>query len=151
MFFTTWQSIALDSLLKGQKYNQEYFVQNIFPSLLNDKKRLSRQKTATNFSRHLSNFMCHNEDQVVDELRRLKILRALHPPYSPGISLCDFWMFRDFKGKPKDCYLQAPEEILTTFQKSWENMTFEEVQKAFESMRDWLRWIIEHDSEYFCK
>jgi hypothetical protein len=41
VFFTTRQLIALDVLPKGQKYNQEYFVQSILPSLPNEKKRFS--------------------------------------------------------------------------------------------------------------
>jgi hypothetical protein len=101
-FFTAWQSIALDILLKGQKYNQKYFVDNIFPSLLNEKKHFSRQKAVINFSVHMDNSMCHIEHRVVDELSRLKIRRALYPLCSPYISLCDFWMFGHFNRKRKD-------------------------------------------------
>jgi hypothetical protein len=116
--FTARQLIALDALPKGQKYNQEYFVENILPPLLNEKKRISGQKTAIQFSWHIDNSMCHNGHRVVDELRRLKILRAPHPPYSPDISPCDFWMFGDFKHKLKDRHPQCPEEILRPFQES---------------------------------
>jgi hypothetical protein len=38
VFFTARQLIVLDYLPKGQKYNQEYFVQNVLPSLLHEKK-----------------------------------------------------------------------------------------------------------------
>jgi hypothetical protein len=38
------QLISLDALPKGQKSNQEHFVQNNIPPLLNEKKRFSRQK-----------------------------------------------------------------------------------------------------------
>jgi hypothetical protein len=99
----------------------------------------------------MDNSMCRNGHHVVDELRRLKILRTLHPPYSPAISLCDFWMFGDFKGKVKDGHLQGPEEILAAFQELQDNITFEELQMIFESWRDRLRWIIEHNGEYFHK
>jgi histone-lysine N-methyltransferase SETMAR len=100
----------------------------------------------------MDNSMRHNGHQVVDELRRLKILRAPHPPYSPDISPCDFWMFVDFvdlKRKLRDCHLQGPEEILTAFQELRDNITFEELQMTFESWRDRLRCITEHDEEYF--
>jgi hypothetical protein len=50
----------------------------------------SRQKTAITFSVHMDNSMCDNDHRVVDELRRLKILRTVHPLYSPEISPCDF-------------------------------------------------------------
>jgi hypothetical protein len=93
VFSTARQLIVLDAFPKGQKYNQEYFVQNIFPPLLNEKKRFSRQRTAINFSAQMDNLMPHNGHRVIDELRRLKIARVPYPPYSPDISLCDFWMF----------------------------------------------------------
>jgi hypothetical protein len=112
-FFTAQQFIALDALLKGQKFNQEYFVQKIPPSLLNEKKSFSRQKTAINFSVQMDDSICHNGIGVVDELHPLMILKALHPPCSPNISPCDFWIFGDFKGKLTDRHLQGPKEIFT--------------------------------------
>jgi hypothetical protein len=33
------------------------------------------------------------------------------------------------------------------FQELWDNIPFEEFQMVFESWRDRLRWIIEHDGE----
>jgi hypothetical protein len=101
--------------------------------LLNEKKRFSRQKTAINFSLHMDNLIRHNVHKVLDELRRLKILRALHPPYSLNISPCDFWMFGDFKGKRKDSRLQGSNEILMAFQELWDNIPFEKFQMVFES------------------
>jgi hypothetical protein len=40
VFFTARQLIALDVLPKGQRYDQEYFVQKILLSLLHDRKRV---------------------------------------------------------------------------------------------------------------
>jgi hypothetical protein len=99
----------------------------------------------------MDNSMWHNGHRVVDKLRRLNILRALHPSYSPDISPCDFWIFGDLKRKLKNCHLQGPEEILTAFQELTDNIIFEEFQMVLESWRDRLRWIIEHDGEYFYK
>jgi hypothetical protein len=61
------------------------------------------------------------------------------------------WIFRDFTGKLKDHHLQGLEEILTALQELWDKITFEELQIAFESWRDGLRWIIKHDGGYFRK
>jgi hypothetical protein len=86
----------------------------------------------------MDNSKCHNGHRVLDELPRLKILRAFHPPYSPDMSPCDFWMFGDFKRKQKDCHLQRPEEILTALQELCDEIAFEEFQIVFESRRDRL-------------
>jgi hypothetical protein len=90
VFFTARQFIAVDAFPKRQKYNQEYFVHNIFPLLLNEKKRFSGQKTAINYLLHMDNSTRQIRHQVVDEFRGLKILRAPPPAYSSGISPCNF-------------------------------------------------------------
>jgi hypothetical protein len=102
VFFITRQLIAVDALPQWQKHNQGYFVQNIFPSLLNEKKRFSRQKTAINFSVHIDNSICHNGHRAVDELCPLDILRVSHHP-------------------------TRPEEILPAFQELWDNIIFKEL------------------------
>jgi hypothetical protein len=133
VFFTAGQFIVLDALPKGQKCNQKYLVQNILPSLLNEKKRFSCQKPAIKFHVDMDTSMCHNEHEFVNELRCLKILKAPHPPYSPDISPCDFCIFRDFKRKLKNSHLQGSDEILTAFQELWNIITFEELQMVFQS------------------
>jgi hypothetical protein len=148
---TARQFISLDTLPKRQKCNQEYFVQSILPSFLNEKKRFSRQRTAIKCSGPRGNSMCRNGHRVADELRRLKILRVPHPSSSPDISPCDFWMFGDFKGKLKDRHLQGLAEDFMAFHELWDTITFEELQMGFESWRDRLRWIIEHHRGYFRK
>jgi hypothetical protein len=80
----------------------------------------------------MDNSIYENGHRVVDELRRLKILRTSHPIDSPDISPRDFWIVGDFKRKLNDCHLHGPEEILTTFQELWDNITFEELQVVFE-------------------
>jgi hypothetical protein len=146
-FFTARQLISLDALPKSQKFNQEHSVQSILPSLPNEAKRFSRQKTTMNYSVHMDNLMRHNRHRVVDELPRLKILRAPHPPCSPDMSPCDFRIVEDFKVTLKDRDLQSPEEIFTTFRELCNNITFDELQMGFERWRDRLRWITEHDRE----
>jgi hypothetical protein len=92
-----------------------------------------------------------NGHQVVNDLGRLKILRAPHPPCLSNISPCNFWIFGDFKEKAEDCLVQGPEESLMAYYELCENITFEELQMVFELWCDWLRWIVEHDGASFRK
>jgi hypothetical protein len=99
VLFTARQLIALDALHKGQKSNRGYFVQSILPPLLHEKRHFSPKKIVITFFVRMDNWIRHNGHLVVDELHRLKILRAPHPPYSPDINSCDFSIFEDFKRK----------------------------------------------------
>jgi hypothetical protein len=57
VFLTAQQLIVLDALPEGQKYNQEYFVQNILRSLLHEKRCFSPKKTEINFPVRMNNSM----------------------------------------------------------------------------------------------
>jgi hypothetical protein len=86
VFLPTRKVIALDALPTGEKFNQEYFVQNPIPSLLHEKKRFLRQKTAINSAVPMDSSMCHNGHRVVDESCRLKIFRdPIHPTRQTSI------------------------------------------------------------------
>jgi hypothetical protein len=82
--------------------------------------------------------MYYNEHRVIDELHCLRIVRVSHLPYCPDINPCDFWIFGDFKEKLKHRHSQDSEEILKVIQELWDNVTFEDNQKIFESLRDRL-------------
>jgi hypothetical protein len=96
--------------------------------------------------------MCQNAHQVVDELHRLKILRAPHSPYLPEMSPFIFRMFGDFKEKEnwKTVICKAQKN----FSRHFKNCGIMSLLKSF-------KWylnhgaigcaIIEHDGTYFRK
>jgi hypothetical protein len=79
---------VLEAGPKGTKFNQDYFIDAIFPELHNNKTRISSEGFPT-FSVHIDNSMCHNRDKISEKLANRSIERAPHPPYSPDISPCD--------------------------------------------------------------
>jgi hypothetical protein len=152
VFSTARQLSVLNALFKGQKYNQEYFVQNIFPSLLNVKKLFHARKPQSIFlciwtTRCATMGINLSMNYVAWRFSKLLI----HP--TRQTSLRPIFRFSEIsKENWKIVICKArPEEILTAFQELWDNITFEEFQMAFKSWRDQLRWIIEHDEDHFRK
>jgi hypothetical protein len=96
----------------------------------------------------MDNSTCHNGSKVVSKFEQHHIFRLPHPPYSPDISPCDFWLFGLLKGIMKDREFHCPELIEEAITVAWNDLTFEEVQSIF---YDWMRrlaWVIEHGGEY---
>jgi hypothetical protein len=117
--------------------------------LLNEKKYFSRQKTAIKFS------YAHGQRDVPQWASSCRTIaspensQSSSSIYLRDIRPCHFWIFEDLKGKLKNRHLQGPEDIFRAFQELWDHIMFEELQIEFESSRDRLRWIIEHDREDF--
>jgi hypothetical protein len=75
------------------------------------------------------------------------IFRLPHPPYSPDISPCDFWLLGLLKEIMKDREFHSHEEIDEAITVAWNDLTFETVQSIF---YDWMRRlasVIEHERE----
>jgi hypothetical protein len=73
IFFTSTRLLVLEPLPKGTKYDQNYFIDAIFPGLYNEKRRISRKKHFPTFSVHMD-------------------IGGKQSPYSPGLF---HWILND--------------------------------------------------------
>jgi hypothetical protein len=73
---------------------------------------------------------------VASKFEQHHIFRLPHPPYSPDIIPCDFWLFGLLKGITKDREFHSHEEIEEAIMVAWNDLTFEDVQSIF---YDWMR------------
>jgi hypothetical protein len=79
----------------------------------------------------MDNSMCHNGRKATDELENLKLVRVAHPPYSPDLSLSDFWLFGMLKQRIQDLVFGRTEEIWMAIRHVWSEVTFEDLQSVF--------------------
>jgi hypothetical protein len=99
IFFSGVKLISLHALPAGARFTQEYFINSILPDILDEKQRILRRNHGGDFFAHMDNSMCHNGRKVTDEFDNRKLQRVVHPPYSPDLSPCDFWLFGMLKQK----------------------------------------------------
>jgi hypothetical protein len=95
----------------------------------------------------MNNLMCHNGRKVIEEFDNRKLQRVAHPPYSPDLSPCDFWLFGMLKQKMKDREFSGVEEIMKAVQEIWREVTLERLQSIFFNWIGRLEYVIEHDGE----
>jgi hypothetical protein len=71
-----------------------------------------------------------------------------HPPYSPDISPCNFWLFGTSKEILRDREFSSNDEIENAITQARNDLTFDDVQSVFQ---DWIRhlaWVTENDGGY---
>jgi hypothetical protein len=142
IFFTACQLIMLDVLPKGSKFNQQYFVDDVFPDLKMENLNFRRR-------RPLATFWVHMDNSMGQTLRQNLIGITLpHQPYSPNLSPCDFRLFGMLKGILKDQEFHSHDEIEEAIEMAWNDFTFDEVQSVFHNWMNRFRWVIENGGEY---
>jgi hypothetical protein len=93
--------------------------------------------------------MCHNGRKGTDELGNLKLDCVTHPPYSPDLSPCDFWLFGMLKQNIKDRAFQMIEEMMTAVHKASDELILDDMQSIFFNWIERFEWVIEHEEEYY--
>jgi transposase len=101
------------------------------------------------FSVHMDNSMCYNDSNITKKLEKRHIARAPHPPYSPDLNPCDFWLFGILKQKRKEQVFQSEEQILTAVSESWNELTFEDIQRIFHNWMERLIWAITNNGKCY--
>ena len=61
----------------------------------------------------------------------MSIKTISHPPYSPDLALCDFWLFPKLKEKLRDCRYETIVEMKEAVTKVIDTLTQEGFHGAF--------------------
>ena len=79
---------------------------------------------------HQDNAPVHNSILVTDYLTKLGIKTAHHPPYSPDLAPCDFWLFPNLRGYR----YETIEEMKEAVTKVIDTLTQEYFHGAFQKL-----------------
>jgi hypothetical protein len=86
---------------------------------------------------HLDNASTHGAD---DDFNRLGITRRPHPPYSPGLAPCDFWLFGNLKTKLEGSTFTSAEQLMVKVNEILMDIALHEFISVFD---DWKRRFVE--------
>ena len=67
-----------------------------------------------------------------------------HPPYSPDLAPCDFWLFPKLRG----CRYETIEEMKEAVMKVIDPVTQEDFDGAFQRLLEWYKCIVAR-GDYF--
>ena len=72
-----------------------------------------------------------------------------HPPYSPDLAPCDFWLFPKFKKNLRGSRFETIEEMKEAVTRVMDTFTLEDFQRAFQKLVEWYNKCIAARGEYF--
>ena len=86
---------------------------------------------------------------VKDTLEFLGILELQHPPYSPDLSLCDFWLFNNLKSHLSGRDFRTNHQLGSAIFQYLKAIPKEEYKKTFHKWLERLKLCILNKGEYF--
>ena len=152
-FFDSTGMIYLHWVPTGQTVNKEYYVE----VLREFRKRFCRKRLAlfksAQWHFQQDNAPVHNSILVTDYLTKMGIKTVPHPPYSPDLAPCDFWLFP----KLRSCRYETIEEMKEAVMKVIDTLTQEDLHGAFQKLLEWYNKCIaaggdsfEEDMSFMC-
>ena len=87
----------------------------------------------------------HNSILVTDYLTKMGIKTVPHPPYSPDLAPCDFWLFPKLRG----CRFETIEEMKVAVTQVIDMLTQEDFPWAFQKLLERYNKCIAAGGDYF--
>ena len=132
-------------------WNATYMVNNTLPCLL---KEFHKRRPVTGFSRmilHWDNAPSHNAEKTGQLIVDNNIEESYHPPYSPDLAPCDFFLFPKLKQHLRGKRYRSTEEILATTEVFLKSIKKSEWAAVFDEWKHRMQKCIDKEGEYFEK
>ena len=98
---------------------------------------------------HHDNAAPHKAVVVTEYLRNVRVEVLPHPPYSPDLAPCNFFLFPRIKKKLKGKSFNSVENLTRAVQAVVDNIPKEDYEKSFQSWQNRLQRCIDFNGEYF--
>ena len=147
IFFRTTGVVHIDAAGKGETINNQYYIENCLKPVVKALE-IGRPKSGTKNLKILhDNARPHVHKNVNNFLTDHGIITIQHPPYSPDLAPCDFWLFSLVKSQlvthPNvESLKRQITEILFSIDKK-------EYAKTFQKWLDRMQHCINNNGDYF--
>ena len=99
-------------------------------------RRKRPEKWANGFILHHDNAPCHTSFLVRQFLSNKNIMVCPHPPYSPDLALCDFWLFPKVKMTMKGKRFESIQDIEAATTAQLKTLMKEDFQNCFSKLQE---------------
>ena len=143
-------TVVVKGLDGENRVNSEYFCKEILTEAIRWCENKRYHTGVSSYLFHMDNAPCHNSRQTKDFMKDHHMNRMVHPPYSPDLAPCDFFLFGYMKREFADAKFGNMEEAviqittwLDTIDKNMRLAVFENwmlrLQKCIECNGDYVQ------------
>jgi histone-lysine N-methyltransferase SETMAR len=139
VFFNGTGRFTMNWMEEGRTMNSEYFCQEVLPSVAAEAYGEGRAQRARKVWLHFDNAPIHNTKQVISKLNSLQLKRMNHPPYSPDLAPCDFFLFGYIKRKLAGSSFVSSDDLFSAIDDIMNGISGEMILSVFQKWMARLR------------
>ena len=149
VFFSVDGVVASKVVPKGATVNGSFYVGEVLPKVFENFTKKRERRTMRNVMLHHDNATSHKTKAVTNYLEEKRIVLLPHPPYSPDLAPCDFFLFPEIKKKLAGRHFDRIENLARAVKAITDNIETHEYEKCFKDWQIRLKRCIEVHGEYF--
>lgn len=147
IFFKANGWLTVHALDRGQTLDHSYYIANCLEPLVKE-LWIQRPNTGPKGLKLLhDNASPHIKSQVTTYIKAEGIQLMPHPPYSPDLAPCDFWLNDYIKRHLTD--QKDEDSLFKAVTKVVKSIPTEEYRKTFEKLLERMQMCIDNDGDYF--
>ena len=147
IFFRSNGGVLVHSVDKGETIDRFYYINNCLKAVVKELKQERPIMGTYGIKLLHDNARAHDAQEVKDYLKEEGIILMRHPPYSPDLSPCDYWLNDYIKRNLED------QKDANSLHKAVANIVFsipqKEYKKTFEKLIERMEHCINNNGDYF--
>lgn len=147
VFFRTTGPVLIDCMEKGQTINAKYYIKNCLKPAIACVEEQRPSSGAKNIKILHDNAKPHVAKIVKAHLESVGITIIDHPPYSPDLAPCDFWLFDRIKQQLTDH--EDAESLKSQITEILDSIDTNEYHRAFQKYLERMQLCVNNKGEYF--
>ena len=148
VFFTKSGNICISILEENKTANAMWYRDYCLKSMLNEWKKSHKKCGFDKIQLHHDNAPIHKSSIVKNFITEKNIKLLEHPPYSPDLSPCDFWLFPVIKQRLRGAIYDTRDDVIHGFKKEVEKLTINDYNICFESWIKRCKLVVEKNGNY---
>ena len=112
-------------------------------------ENLGKRKVCASFVPYQLNAPPHKTKIVNEFFMKKRISLINHPPYSPDLSPCDYFLFPKLKTKIKEAFYDVIPAIQPVITEVLKNIPINDIKKSMHALVDRSKHCIESNGTYF--
>jgi len=143
--------LHLSTVPSGTTYTSDFVVQTLIPELESAIRTTRPIIGLSGTKLHWDNARPHTSKLTTDTLAAKGLTILQHPPYSPDLAPCDFFLFGHIKQSLMGRQFESSDEIVSAITVIFSGFGNERLYGVMEEWKNRLRTVIENHGEYYIK
>lgn len=150
-FFSRSGHVSTTMLENHRSVNSEWYTTVALPKVFQALRERRPKTGLRGIMLHHDNASSHTSLRTKAFLEESGVETLPHPPYSPDLAPCDFFLFPIIKEKIKGKFFSCAEEAVAAYEVAISDLSDQDWQKCFNSWFRRMELCIENEGEYFEK